>query len=203
LHQAVQAYFTAKKNQQKFTEKQLLDTFANNWSSEGFISRAHEEQRLAAGKAALKKFYKDEKKRGRVPKLVEEEFIVLEDKIQIKGRLDLVEEAKGKTYIVDFKSSEVKTQKEADRRVKGSLQLSIYALSWFKKYGRIPDFLELYFLESGLVGSTIIKEEDLKETWKEINEVAAGIRVADYRAKPNYRACSYCPYNEICPSSAV
>ncbi len=46
----------AKKEKRKFTEKQLLDTFANNWSSEGFISRQHEEQRFAAGKAALKKF---------------------------------------------------------------------------------------------------------------------------------------------------
>ena len=84
LHQAVQAYFTAKKNKQKFTEKQLLDTFTNNWSSEGFISRSHEEQRFAKGKEALKKFYKDEKKRGRIPKYVEEEFLVIEDRIQIR-----------------------------------------------------------------------------------------------------------------------
>jgi len=203
LHQAVQAYFTAKKNKQKFTEKDLLNTFTNNWSSEGFISRAHEEQRFAKGKEALKKFYKDEKKRGRVPKMVEEEFIVLEDKIQIKGRLDLVEEAKGKTYIVDFKSSEVKTQKEADRRVKESLQLSIYALAWLKKYGCLPDFLELYFLENGLVGSTAIKEEEIKETWEEIKKVGSGIREADYHAIPNSRKCGYCPYNEICPASAV
>jgi DNA helicase-2/ATP-dependent DNA helicase PcrA len=203
LHQAVQAYFTAKKNQQKFTEKQLLDTFANNWSSEGFISRQHEEQRFAAGKAALKRFYKTEKKRGRRPLYVEEKFAFTEEKMEVRGRWDLVEEIKGKTYIVDFKSSEVKTQKEADRRVKHSLQLSIYALSWLKKYDRLPDFLELYFLESGLVGSTAINEEDIKETWKEIRKVGEGIRAANYRATPSYRACSYCPYNEICPRAVV
>ncbi|MFA4905849.1 MAG: ATP-dependent DNA helicase [Candidatus Margulisiibacteriota bacterium] len=203
LHQAVQAYFSAKKNRQKFTEKQLLDTFANNWSSEGFISRQHEEQRFAAGKQALKRFYKTEKKRGRIPLYVEEKFAFTDDGLEIRGRLDLVEKAKGKTFIVDFKSSEVKTQKEADRRVKHSLQLSIYALSWQKKYGRLPDFLELHFLESGLIGSTTINEEEVKESWGEIRKVGEGIRGADYHATPSFRSCSYCPYNEICPSSAV
>ena len=207
LHQAVQAYFTAKKNRQKFTEKQLLDTFTNNWSSEGFISRAHEEQRFAAGKTALKRFYKTEKKRGRTPLYVEEKFAFTEDKIEVRGRWDLVEKSKfksqnSKIIIVDFKSSEVKTQKEADQRVKKSLQLSIYALAWQKKYGRLPDFLELFFLESGLVGSITINVAGTKEAWEEIKKVGNGIREAGYRASPSYRACSYCPYNEICPSSA-
>ncbi|MBI5699223.1 ATP-dependent helicase [Candidatus Saganbacteria bacterium] len=208
LHQAVQTYFTAKKNRQKFTEKQLLDTFANNWSSEGFISRAHEEQRFAAGKTALKRFYKTEKKRGRVPLYVEEKFAFTDEGMEVRGRWDLVEESRvtgrgSQIFIVDFKSSEVKTQKEADRRVKNSLQLSIYALSWQKKYGRLPDSLELYFLESGLVGSTTINKEQTDETWEEISKVGKGIREADYRATPSFRSCSYCPYNEICPSSAV
>jgi DNA helicase-2/ATP-dependent DNA helicase PcrA len=208
LHQAVQAYFTAKKNKQKLTEKQLLDTFANNWSSEGFISRAHEEQRFAAGEKALKRFYKIEKKRGRRPLYVEEKFAFTEERMEVRGRWDLVEESRvtsrgSRVYIVDFKSSEVKTQKEADRRVKHSLQLAIYALSWLKKYGRLPDFLELYFLESGLVGSTTINEEGIKEAWEEIKKVGEGIRAADYRARPSYKACSYCPYNEICPASLL
>jgi DNA helicase II / ATP-dependent DNA helicase PcrA len=90
LHKAVQAFFTAKKNGQKFSLKQLQDTFANSWSAEGFISRQHEEQRFAAGKAALKRFFQNDKKRKRKPKFVEKEFSFVEDKVQVKGRWDLV-----------------------------------------------------------------------------------------------------------------
>ncbi len=210
LHKAVQAYFLAKKDKKRFTEKQLLDTFANNWSPEGFISRQHEEQRFAAGKAALKKFFKADKKRGRTPKFVEEDFTILEDKdkVKVRGRWDLVESSKvkdqkSKIFIVDFKSSEVKEEEKAKEKAKRSLQLDIYALAWQKMFGALPDGLELHFLETGLVGSTKPAEEDLKDAWKKIKMVADGIRAADYHATPSYMACSYCPYNEICPSSAV
>ena len=208
MHKAVQAYFVAKKEKQKFTEKQLLDTFTHNWSSEGFISRQHEEQRFAAGKEALKQFFKTEKKRKRIPKFVEENFAILEDKVQVRGRWDLVEKSKvknqkSKIFIVDFKSSEVKEEEKAKEKAKGSLQLDIYALAWQKMFGGLPDGLELHFLETGLVGSVKPTEKMLADTWQEIKKVAEGIRAADYHATPNYRSCSYCPYNEICPASLL
>ena len=209
LHKAVQAYFTAKMDKKKFTEKQLLEVFADSWSSEGFISRQHEEQRFAAGRAALKRFFKVERKRKRQPKFVEEAFTFTEDKIQVKGRWDLVEggygvwgKGDGGIYIVDFKSTEVREQKKADERVKDSRQLAIYALAWQRMFGSLPDGLELYFLETGIVGSIKPAEKDLVALWRDIKKVADGIRAGNYRATPNYRACEYCPYNEVCPASA-
>jgi DNA helicase-2/ATP-dependent DNA helicase PcrA len=208
LHQAVQAYFTAKKDGRKFTVKQLLAALAAGWSAEGFISRRHEEQRLAAGQAALKRFYQHDKARRRRPLYVEKEFTFTEGKIQVKGRWDLVEESKvknqkSKLFIVDFKSTEVKDQEKADERVKKSRQLAIYALAWQRMFGSLPAGLELYFLETGIVGSAPAADKDLAAIWQEIKKVADGIRSGNYRATPGYRACSYCPYNEVCPSSAV
>jgi DNA helicase-2/ATP-dependent DNA helicase PcrA len=209
LHQAVQAYFTAKKERRRFTINELLDAFADNWSPEGFISREHEARRFQAGRKALRRFYRTEKKRGRVPLFIEHEFTVVEDKIQLKGRIDLVETGKlgkGKeagTFIVDFKSSEVMDQKKADERVKDSLQLDIYAIAWQRLYGKLPDTLELFFLDSGLVGSVKPTEKDSAKAWERIRKVADGIRRGDYRATPDKRKCGYCAYNEICPSSVV
>jgi DNA helicase-2/ATP-dependent DNA helicase PcrA len=208
LHQAVQVYFTAKKGGKKFTLKQLLAAFADNWSAEGFISRRHEEQRFAAGRAALTRFYRHDKKRRRRPLYVEKEFTFTEGKVQVKGRWDLVEKEKGKSkkekvFIVDFKSTEVKDQKKADERVKKSRQLAIYALAWQRMFSSLPAGLELYFLETGIVGAAPAADKDLAATWQDIKKVADGIRAGDYRATPGYRACSYCPYNEVCPSSAV
>lgn len=205
LHRAVQAYYTAKKERHKFSEKQLLSAFAANWSSEGFISRQHEEQRFQAGRAALRRFYKADRKRGRSPKFVEKEFTLVEGKVQIKGRIDLVEEevrTKGlekKTYIVDFKSTEVSDQDKAQEKVKKSLQLAIYAIAWQRLYKKLPDAVELYFLDSGIVGSLKPAEKELAKAWAEIQKVAAGIRAGDYHATPSSFVCGYCAYNEICP----
>jgi DNA helicase-2/ATP-dependent DNA helicase PcrA len=189
----------AKKDGKKFSLKQLLAAFAANWSAEGFISRRHEEQRFDAGQAALKRFYQQDKKRRRRPLYIEKEFTFTEGKIQVKGRWDLVEESRvashgSRAVIVDFKSTEVKDQKKADERAKKSRQLAIYALAWQRRYSALPSALEL---------SAQASDKDLTAVWQDIKKVADGIRAGDYRATPGYRSCGYCPYNEVCPSSAV
>jgi len=217
LHKAVQAYFSAKLNRQKFSLKDLHDIYKNNWSSEGFISRQHEEARFAAGEEALKRFFIEQKKSKLSVKYVEEEFKIVRDLVQIRGRWDLVlEEVRGtkdlpagrhgegrRTIIVDFKSTEVKSQEDADRRTKENMQLSIYALAWREMFGRIPDYLQLYFLDSGLIGSAEKTEKDIEKVWEKIKNAADSIREADFHATPSSIKCGYCPYNEVCPSSAV
>ena len=203
LHKAAQAFNLAKLNRQKFTERDLISVLENSWSAEGFISREHEEQRLAAAKKALKLFYKNEKKSKRKIKFAEESFSVSKDNIIIRGRFDRVDEQQGKNHIVDYKTSEVKKQPEADKRVRQSLQLSIYALAWLEKYGKLPHRLELYFFEKGLVAGIEKSKTDIEKTWAKIKEVEQGIRRANFKAKPNTRVCGYCPYSEICPASAV
>lgn len=203
LHKAAQAYNSAKINKQKFTEKNLIEVLINNWSLEGFISREHEEKRLANAKKALKLFYKKQGKSKRRIKFVEDSFSVSKGNIIVRGRWDRVDEAKGQIYIVDYKSSEVSFQEKADKRAKDNLQLSIYALVWKEKYGKLPHRVELYFFESGLTGSAARDDKTVKKTWEKIEKVSDGIRKANYRAKPNYRSCNYCPFNEICPASVI
>ena len=205
LHKAVQAYFSAKHNRQKFTEKDLLAVFFNNWSSEGFISRQHEEARLAAGRLALKSFFRRQQKAKLQVKYVEEEFKFVRDNIQLKGRWDLVlQSASNKQiFIVDFKSTEVKEQAMADRKARASLQLAIYAMSWEKMFGRLPTAVQLYFLDNGLIGQAEMTVAELTKVWSKIRQVAAGIRANDFHPTPSAMKCGYCPYNDICPSSVV
>jgi DNA helicase-2/ATP-dependent DNA helicase PcrA len=203
LHKAVQAYNMAKLNKQRFSEKNLIDTLMNNWSSEGFISREHEERRLASAKKALKRFYKKQNKSKRKIKFVEESFSMPKENIIVRGRWDRVDEEKGKVHVIDYKSSEVTKQEDADRRTKNSLQLSIYALVWKEKYGKLPYRVELNFLESGLVGSVSKDEKDVAKTWEKIEKVSEGIRASKFKATSNYQKCNYCPYSEVCPASAV
>ncbi|MFC1568373.1 ATP-dependent helicase [Candidatus Margulisiibacteriota bacterium] len=203
MHQAAQALSQAKMKKRKFSAKDLLRVLLNNWSSEGFISRQHEEQRLAQAQKALKKFFKDQQRSKRKVKYVEEEFSIPKDNMIIRGRWDRVDEVGGKVHIVDFKTSEVKDQADADRRAKQSRQLGIYAAVWQERFGSLPERVELYFMDSGLIGSVRVGDEAVKKTWQKLREVAAGVRKAEYPAKPNYQACSWCAYSEICPAAAV
>ncbi|NQU17311.1 MAG: ATP-dependent helicase [Candidatus Saganbacteria bacterium] len=201
LHKAVQAYLVSKKNHQKFSAKDLEQVFLNNWSSEGFISREHEERRLESGKKALAGFYKREEKLGHVPFYVEEGFSINQDNIRVRGRFDRVDKRDGKVFIIDFKSSDVRDQEKADKKAKENMQLSIYALAWQHMFSKIPDRVELHFLDTGLIGSVEKKQKNLDKTWEKVQKVAEGLRSENYKAAPSSFTCQYCAYSEVCPES--
>ncbi|MBU0672191.1 MAG: PD-(D/E)XK nuclease family protein, partial [Candidatus Margulisbacteria bacterium] len=175
----------------------------NSWSSEGFISREHEEQRLTKAKKALNRFFKQQSKSKSKIKYVEESFSIPKDNIIVRGRWDRVDEQNGKAFIIDYKTSEVKDQKDADQKARKNDQLTLYALAWVEKFKQLPKRVELYFIESGLIGSTRRDAKDIAKVWDKILKVGEGIRKAKFAATPNQRACSYCPYSEICPASVV
>ncbi len=203
MHNAVKEYGLAKVRGRNFAQKDLLKVLSNNWSSEGFISRQHEDQRLAVAKQALKRFYKQEQKSKRKIKFVEESFSLPKDKVIIKGRWDRVDEDKQGVVMIDYKTSEVVDQDKADKNARDNLQLSIYALVWAEKFKELPKATELYYLDTGVIGTAEKSAKDIAKAWDTIRGVAAGIRAANYQANPNYQTCSYCDYAEICPVSAV
>jgi DNA helicase-2/ATP-dependent DNA helicase PcrA len=69
--------------------------------------------------------------------------------------------------------------------------------------GRLPDAVQLHFLESGLVGRAEVDPKRLAKARDRIRGAAAGIRARDFGARPDYLACGYCAFREICPSSVT
>ena len=104
----------------------------------------------------------------------------------MNGRWDRVDIRDGDVVIVDFKSSEVRQQKDADRRVKESLQLSIYVLAYHKIFQQIPTTIELHFLETKLIGRATVTDKTLNKAIENIKEAACGIRSRNYNPKPNF-----------------
>jgi len=201
LHDAIQEYHRRKLNGQKISSQELIAIFENCWINEGFLTRKHEEQRLEEGRQVLKRFYAAQEASGVIPTYVEKEFSFWVENNRLIGRWDRVDVRNGETIIIDFKSSQVKQQEEADRRTRQSLQLSIYALAYSRIFGLIPDRVELHFLESGLIGKAVKTPEELQDTETIIREAAAGIRSQRYPAQPEYLACHYCAYRQVCPSA--
>ncbi len=105
--------------------------------------------------------------------------------------------------ITDYKSSDVRDPSVARRRARDSLQLTIYALGYQALTGRLPDAVQLYFLESGLVGRAEVDAPRIAKGQAQIAEAAAGIRARDFTARPDTLSCTYCPFRDICPSSAA
>ncbi len=105
--------------------------------------------------------------------------------------------------ITDYKSSDVRDPARARQRARESLQLQIYAMGYEAMTGRLPDAVALHFLESGLVGRVEVDPKRLAKARARIERAAAGMRARDYTATPDYLACTYCAFRDICPSSVA
>jgi DNA helicase-2/ATP-dependent DNA helicase PcrA len=242
LHTAVQEFHRRHARGDVMSEESLLASFEAAWTNEGFLTREHEEARLEAGRAALRRFRLEQMQPGAViPVYVEREFTFSLGGDRIRGRWDRVDvEAatesaaevgptpgataagparadllpdviedtlpllpRERVTITDYKSSDVRDPATARQRARDSLQLSIYALAYQAQTGRLPDAVQLYFLESGLVGRAEVDERRLSRARARIAQAADGIRAREFTARPDPLSCTYCPYRDICPDSAT
>ncbi len=205
LHEAVQEYNRRKARHQAVTADDLIAHFERSWVNEGFLSREHEDQRMEAGRAAVRRFFEFQEASGTVPTFVEREFRFPIGATLLRGRWDRVDVRGGEVVIIDFKSTDVRAPEDADRRARDSEQLAIYALAYREVFGRLPDRVELHFLGREVVVGRARKEEaDLDEVREMILRAAAGIRAQQFIATPDpYRACPYCAFNQICPFTAT
>ena len=105
--------------------------------------------------------------------------------------------------ITDYKSSDVRDPAKARQRARDSLQLQIYAMGYEAMTGRLPDAVQLHFLGSGLIGRVEVDPKRLARARERIATAAAGIRARDYAPKPEYLACTYCAFRDICPASVA
>jgi DNA helicase-2/ATP-dependent DNA helicase PcrA len=202
VHEAVRRLFEARLAGRPFSEEDLVAAFRASWVSEGFLSREHEEERQREGEALLRRFHREEAASPWSPTAVEQEFAFYLDRNRIQGRYDLVLAREGRVTILDFKTGDVREEKAAQKRANESLQLDIYALAHLRTQGRLPDRVELRFLESGLTAGRAPTQEEAGRTEERIRAVAASIRRREFPARPTWMACGQCPFREICPHTA-
>jgi DNA helicase-2/ATP-dependent DNA helicase PcrA len=69
--------------------------------------------------------------------------------------------------------------------------------------GRLPDAVQLHFLDSGVIGRADVDPKRLEKARARIADAATGMRARDYTPKPSSVACSWCAFREICPSSVA
>jgi RecB family exonuclease len=134
---------------------------------------------------------------------IERPFEFALDGMRIRGRVDRLDEDERGTVIVDYKTSDVRDQRKANEKARGSLQLHAYALAHEQKTGKLPRAMQLHFLESGLVGESTPDPARLDKARDQLREAMAGIATGEFAPRPNPVACGYCPFRQICSASAA
>ncbi|HEY6866382.1 MAG TPA: PD-(D/E)XK nuclease family protein, partial [Candidatus Eisenbacteria bacterium] len=180
--------------------------FEEAWSSEGFISREHEERRLEQGRRTLRAFVAREGTARVRPLQIEQGFRFKRGNNVVDGRWDRIDERPGGIVIVDFKTSDVVAPEDADARARESLrqgQLGLYALAYRETRGVVPAAVELQYVERGVAGRAEVEPGHLDAAAERIDRAAQGIRAARFAPQPEYLACRYCPFNNICPYTAT
>jgi DNA helicase II / ATP-dependent DNA helicase PcrA len=234
IHRAVQEFHRRHARGEVMTEDELNAAFEAAWTNEGFLSRDHEDARLAAGRDTLRRFRAAQLEPDAViPAYVEREFSFALGGDRIRGRWDRVdiEPADGdlrdtapadlaapsadtvaptleltgreRVTITDYKTSDVRDPVKARQRARESLQLQIYAMGYEAVTGRLPDAVQLHFLDTGVTGRVAVDPKRLAKGRDKIAAAAAGIRARDFTPKPDRSTCGYCPFKTICPSSVA
>jgi DNA helicase-2/ATP-dependent DNA helicase PcrA len=232
MHKVVQLFHHRHARGHVMSEAELDEVLESAWSNEGFVSREHEEARLAQARASLRRFREEQMLPGAViPTYVEREFSFSLGGDRIRGRWDRVDVQPAATdappdpaatapsadhvtptlgimgrehvTITDYKATDLRDPARARQRARESLQLQIYAMGYEALTGRLPDQLALHFLDSGLVGKVDVDPKRLAKARERIATAAAGIRAREYPATPDAMACSWCPFRDICPSSVA
>ncbi len=92
LHASVAEFHKRHARGDVMSEEQLFASFEAAWTNDGFLSREHEEARLAAGRESLRRFREEQLRPGAViPSWVEREFSFFLDGDKVRGRFDRVD----------------------------------------------------------------------------------------------------------------
>ena len=244
LHKAVQEFHRRHARGDVMSEAELIDAFEVAWRNEGFLTREHEEARLEAGRAALRRFRTEQLEPGAViPAYVEREFAFSLDGDRIRGRWDRVdiEPARASARRPPVATRRRRSRRRQRRRSMAPDVVGRHAAAAATRAGddhrlqveRRPrpgpgapagaGFAPADDLRDGLPGpdrppagrrpaalprvragrSRRGRRQPHREAQAQIAEAAAGSGPETSRRGRTRLACTYCPFRDICPSSAA
>lgn len=184
IHAGIEAFFKARQDK----EEHAIEAFTKSWQEEGFPDAKTRDDLKRSGLQALKNFIKRSGE-GTEPQEVERSFALSFEDIRIKGRIDAF--YSNPMEIKDFKTSKIKNDLDANRKLKENFPLKVYALAIFEEFGQIP-ILSLDFVEHDFVASYTPKEKELEKTRDKILQVATGIKSGEFEPNLSEHFCDVC-----------
>ncbi|RKY83593.1 hypothetical protein DRQ09_09830, partial [candidate division KSB1 bacterium] len=195
IHKTLQKFYEEIRKGNIPPLEKMIKIYEENWISEGYIDKDHEEEYKKSGYTQLSEYYEKNVKEIKPILGLETEFSISIGKHKVKGYIDRIDQLKDKNVeVIDYKTGSPKKNSEVDK----DLQLSIYALACVKNLGYFPELLSFYFLEKNEKITTTRTEEQIKETEELIRETADSIISEKFEPKAGHH-CNWCDFRWICP----
>ncbi|MGH9470352.1 MAG: RecB family exonuclease, partial [Terriglobia bacterium] len=197
MHQAARHYFELRRTSVP-TFEEIERFYLERWRDTGFDDDYQADIYRKAGLEQLRGFVERHNalRFDAASTAFEQSFRFELDGIAVEGRIDQVNllDGKGEVELIDYKTGRPRSEKDAQK----SLQLSVYALG-AERLGYRPVRLTFYNFSNNEPVSAVRTAEDLKETRREIQEAAEGIRQGRFEAKPGF-ICRWCDFTPLCPA---
>jgi RecB family exonuclease len=201
MHDVFKSFFEEKKIHGSITLGRSMELLDERWSREGYESTDEVDLQYQRAKEILERFY--EKNIDKMPLYLEYEFKLRVGKYLLKGFIDRIDDAgDGKVRIIDYKTGQMKSEKDLTSRMKKDEQLTIYAIGAKEVLGLDVEDLVLDFVDTEFEGHTTREHAQMTEIKSKIEEVADKIHAFDFPPKPNKFLCGKCQYASICPFRA-
>lgn len=174
----------SKKDEQEYFEETLFMLY--NW-----VDHFVQKRILSDSREDLNLIFKDH-----IP-VREEEY--KSEIHQVRGFIDAIEHRHNKIWIMDYKTSKRAHMSPAYR-----LQLSIYAMMYLEKHGKMPDKVGIYFLKHNPPHYLDVDENMIAHAKKMVSHVHAKTESEDKKEYPMQTSplCNWgrgcCEYYQLC-----
>jgi len=198
IHTALHHFFH-NPDMNSRTREYLHTLLRQHWKRDGYHD-VEEERRYGLQALDMLDRYYFHNDMKVTPFLLEYGFSIPVGNYTLLGKIDRVDrEADGSYTLTDYKTGQrALTTTEAAT----DMQLTFYALAFYKKYGEVCARLKLQYLALGLEVETTRTVEQLDQAVIEIGNMVEAIRLEkEFAPKPN-PFCHNCPYNILCPVSS-
>lgn len=200
FHITMKAFHESLSKKEKPTASLMYRLLKENWISEGYLTKSHENGSFEKAKNFLKGYLKKIFDPKVLPVAMEQPFLVKLGQLRIGGKIDRVD-VKGDTLeIIDYKTgANPLSQKQADE----NLQLSIYALAATSipepPFARDPAKvkLSLHYFDPPQVVTTTRTRKDLKKARGTVLDYKKQIESSDFKCSGSF-LCKNCEYKFLC-----
>ncbi|MEK9175818.1 MAG: ATP-dependent DNA helicase [Patescibacteria group bacterium] len=200
MHKTLQSFYKQVQDGDIPSSLELQKILKEEWISDGYVNKKHEEERLSQAKQILQDFYKKECNPPVTPIGLEYDFrFMLKNNVKVFGKIDRID-PKGKGIeIIDYKTGKDNPKADAAHR----LQLAIYALAATRVKDNIlnknPEdiTLTLHFLEDNKKKSMTFKKDELGKFENQLIEMIKKIEKSDFKCSGNV-LCINCEYRMLC-----